>query len=77
MSPDDFKAAADSMNLHLHKSHEKYFEYFLKEPNELAGYLLTLSGCGLSFTPAMHRTITMMGNLQKKTSAHEIVNVVR
>jgi len=62
--------ASDFSNLlaiHLHqylaKSHGKYFEYFTKQPNELASFLLTLSGSGLSFTPTMHRALVQMDDM--------------
>jgi len=48
---------------HVQKSHAKYFDFVNHEPSELPAFMLTLSGCGLSFTPHMHRALNRMDEM--------------
>jgi len=63
VAPDDCKELAIAFHKQVLKLHDKYFDFFTREPDEMAGFLLTVSGCGLSFSPCLHRAMTLMDQM--------------
>jgi len=59
-APEYCRVMSKTLSRYLSRGHEQYFDYFLREHEELSAFLLTISGSGLSFTPSMHKALTLM-----------------